>query len=197
MPERHTIGNIADELQFATAEWNLENKLSATTTDNARNVVGAIHLLNWRHIPCFENTLQLGVQAGLRLSSVSVVVARARKIVGHFKHSCVASTALLDKQKALKLPEHKLIQEVITRWNSTFEMLECILEQQTAISAVLVESAKPKDHDLVPTNVELLAMQQIVGVLQPLATATTLLSGEKHLSLSLVMPTLTALLKSI
>ena len=193
--ERHTIEHLAEELLCAAREWNVENKLSATTTDNARNTVGAIHQLKWRHIPCFGHTLQIGVHTGLQLPSVSAVVARAKKIVGHFRHSYVATRALQEKQRALNLPEHKLIQDVVTRWNSTLEMLDRLLEQQIAISAVLVESAKPRDRDLVPSSIELVAMQQIVNVLRPLAAATNLLCGEKYPSLSLTLPTVTALLR--
>ena len=39
----------------------------------------------------------------------------------------------------LKLPQHKFIQDCITRWGSTLGMLTRPKEQQAAIAAVLME----------------------------------------------------------
>lgn len=41
----------------------------------------------------------------------------------------------------LDLPEHKLVQEVVTKWGSTLGMLQRLMEQQAAIAAVLVDGA--------------------------------------------------------
>ena len=37
------------------------------------------------------------------------------------------------------VPKHKLIHDVVTRWNSTYDMIERVCEQQLPISSVLLQ----------------------------------------------------------
>ena len=83
--ERHTMDNVSDNLKAVAVEWQIDQKLSGATTDNACNMVRAVQFLSWKHIPCFGHTLQLAVKAGLEIPSVIAVLARCRNIVGHFK----------------------------------------------------------------------------------------------------------------
>ena len=91
-----------------------------TTTDNARNIVKAV----CTELPCFAHTLQIGVTAGLDLPAVSGVTACFKKVVTFFWKNHEAQTALRAKRSTYGLPEHKLIQDVTTRWNSTFETIQ-------------------------------------------------------------------------
>nr|KAI8768910.1 zinc finger BED domain-containing protein 4-like [Biomphalaria glabrata] len=70
------------------------------------------------------------------------MIIAARKIVCHFKHSSSASDRLHNLQSELDLPQHQLIQDVTTRWNSTFLMLKRLLEQRRAITLYCAENEK-------------------------------------------------------
>ena len=193
--ERHTGDNIASIMQCAVSQWGIEGKVSAVTTDNANNIVRGMAILDWPHVCCAGHTLQLAIKAGLGLESVSYITSHCRKVVGHFKHSYVAQTELETMQAALNLPVHTLMQDVSTRWNSTYLMLNRLVEQQAAVNAVLMKSRVSTVRQLVLNPAMVSQMECIVTVLEPLAEATTMLSQEKNVSLSIVKPILSALLK--
>ena len=54
--------------------------------------------------------------------------------MGHFSHSQLACEKLERFQNQLNLKKKKLIQDIQIRWNSTYYMLERLLEQKEAIS---------------------------------------------------------------
>lgn len=78
----------------------------------------------------------------------------------------------------MNVPEHSLIQDVFTRWNSTYFMMERLAEQRWTIYAVLHDElvSRPKyvSLDLKPDQWELLS--QMVTALKPLQVATTAVS---------------------
>ena len=73
-------------------------------TDNTRNIVSAVGKVGWRHILCFGHSLQLAVRVGLQLPAVAQVIARCRKVVGHFSHSYNAQNALAVSRYSLRSP---------------------------------------------------------------------------------------------
>ncbi|KAK7918884.1 hypothetical protein WMY93_010168 [Mugilogobius chulae] len=85
----------------------------------------------------------LVVHEGLLSQSVSDALANTQKIVGHFKHSPLATSRLEDIQGELHVPTKRLQQDVTTRWNSTYYMLESVLEQRRSISAYGAEYELP------------------------------------------------------
>lgn len=73
------------------------------------------------------------------IEKVKSLTKKCRQIAGKFSHSTVLSDLLIEKQStcAKKL---KLIQEVSTRWNTTYLMLDRILVLRTHLNNVLSES---------------------------------------------------------
>ena len=73
--------------------------------------------------------------------------------MGHFNHSVVATQALLKNQpdgnKALKL-----IQDVATRWNSSYLMINRLLQLRVPVYAVLHDESvtKPSDRSILDLN---------------------------------------------
>ena len=67
----------------------------------------------------------------------------ARSIVGYYHCSNVAFNTFRQIQSQLNLPVHVLIQDVATCWNSSYYMLERLLEQKKAITASNAECQLP------------------------------------------------------
>lgn len=74
---------------------------------------------------------------------VSALTSMAQKLVGHCKHSNIACKTLQKIKEQLDCPKHRLIQDEPTRWNTTFYMLEQVVEQRKAITAASVELDVP------------------------------------------------------
>ena len=121
-----------------------------------------------------------------------------RKLVSHFKHSALATAALSRKQEQINLPNHRLLQDVVTSWNSTFLMFKRLLEQRWAIYAVLYDEhgtqSQYKHLHLKEDQWNL--MEQMVEVLEPLQIATTALCETQIVSCSLIYPVVNGLLKN-
>lgn len=198
MPERHTALNIAERLQDCISEWNIDKeRVSAIVHDNASNITLAVQNLGWQSVPCFAYTLQLAVNNGLKVSQINRLASVARKTVGHFKHSSLAMTALKEKQQQLSIPQHHLIQDVATRWNSTYFMLERLHEQCWAIYAVLYDEQGTQSQykHLYLKEEQWKLIEQLVTALKPLQVATTALCEAEIVSITLVYPVINGLLK--
>lgn len=116
----------------------------------------------------------------------------------HFRHSAKATQALKDKQEGVARPK-KVVQDVPTRWNSSFYMLERLLQIHLPIVAVLTDKkvSKAADVELDLTAAQWALADALLSVLKPFETATTLLSTDLNVSLSSVIPIMEGLLRKI
>jgi len=202
--ERHTSENLANDLKEVISYYSLDNKVNLVVTDNAANIVGAVKdKLNLKHLGCFGHTINLIVKDALAYDEVNKLICKVRAIVSHFKRSTVSLNKLNEaqlniirkKQKekenepvpvALEGELKKLLQDVVTRWNSTFYMLERFIELEEAIRSVLGQLDNPLEH---PTGYEWLVLKDLKYVLSPFEKATKYTSADRHMSVSMVIPT--------
>ena len=189
--ERHTAVNISQRMTEISTEWKIADKVEAIVQDNAVNMVLAATLvderLDWSHVACVGHTLQLSINDGLKEATISKMVRIARKIVGHFNHSALACSKLHDveeQQGRKKLLN--LVQDVPTRWNSTFLMLDRLVLLSNAVTAVLDGEKDTSRLKLSGTLWDL--GKEVVGVLTPLQMATTVLRMDTNTLLSCVYP---------
>ncbi len=180
MKESHTGANDAELLQSVANEWKIANKDLVFMTDNASNMAVAAQLGKFPHVRCYAHTLNLASQRALKLPAVSRLLGRVRCIVTFFHRSTTANHQLEEKQKQLNLPCHKLKSDIITRWNSAYEMLERVLEQQPAVCAGLLspEVRKGVSEIVTLTESNISCAEDVVNALKPMKDATLLMSEE-------------------
>ena len=191
----HNAENLAQELRQSLDEWGIYKKVLIVTTDNAANIRKAIvDEMSLTHLGCIGHTLQLSIGKALQLPPVARVLGRVRKLVDHFHKSTKATYELREKQERLELPNHELVQECKTRWGSTYMMLQRVQEQQPALCAVLIESTDRAIRFLLPDNPEWTLIEELMTILKPFHEATTMMSGSKYPTSSLLAPLLYKLL---
>lgn len=184
--ESHTSSNLARELKRVTDEWNLTQKVNFSISDNARNIVKAIETeLEWKHYGCYAHSLNLIVTAALK--PVEGLIDKIKNIVAHFKRSTSATDMLLSYQLKNMTDSgepKRLVQQVPTRWNSTYYMLRrfTLLKEAVKHCMALIEKDWPEISVL-----DWETMAEICTVLQPFEEITSSISGDEYLTGSLVI----------
>ena len=196
--ERHTGANIAEEVRSIIDDYSLQD-VACITHDNAANMELAMQHLGLPHLGCAGHTLQLCVHDGLKLPELSKTLARCRNIVAYFHRSVLANDALEKRQKQ-ENPNKKplsLIQDVSTRWNSTFFLLERLIALRIPLYGVLYDLSKEKDaKSLEITDNDWSIAEGLVQILKPLKIATQTISGEDYTTLGNVYPIISSLIAS-
>lgn len=180
---------------------SLHNVL-AIVHDNASNIVAALRILEEKFgvvsYRCAGHTLQLVVNHAMKDPRIDRALSAARGLVKHIRKSETASTKLKQKQKQMGTAEHKLIQDVAVRWNSSYFMVERLLEQRWPVVATLSDpevTQRGKQYlDL--KNDQWILLDELKEVLKPYEQATIFLSGQSYVTASVLPPLLKGLLKS-
>jgi len=89
----------------------------------------------------------------------------------------------------------KLVQDLVTRWNSTLAMLVSVSESHSAIRMVITseqERKKKFQHELL-TDSELVIVEDLIILLDPFLEMIKLVSGSKYVTISIVLPAITRL----
>lgn len=123
------------------------------------------------------------------MQNYASLIEKCRKIVSVFHQSTKLSEYLSEAQKLLNIEQHKLIQDVKTRWNSTYLMIERLYEQLDAINHALTQpDIRRKYEDLSISEFDKDNIMEIIQVFEPFYNATLELSGCKYVTISIVIP---------
>ena len=144
------------------------------------------------HYGCFSHSLQLVVHDGV-LSQQAVINIKARciKIVGHFRHSCLAYSRLRKIQENIGLPEDRLVEYEPTKWNSSRYMLQRLQEQKMAIAAYASEYSK----DQLSAN-QMDLMSKIINAFSPTEEVTKSISVDAA-TISVAIPFIRIMKKTL
>ncbi|XP_065368779.1 E3 SUMO-protein ligase ZBED1-like [Calliphora vicina] len=178
--ERHTAENLTNYLEKIMSDFEINNKITAVVSDNAANITAAIRQGQWKGIACFAHSLNLIAQAAV--AEVGDTMTKIKRIVEYFHRSSQGLKKLIETQKQMQLPELKLKQDVVTRWNSTYDMLQRIVCIKDAVISTLALN-RP---DLSLPLDEWVLLDEIILILKPFYEVTKEISAEKNVTLSKV-----------
>jgi hypothetical protein len=186
--------DIADEIRGSLDDFALRfggpnSQIVAVVSDTAPNMISAGRLLqNQNGIPwngCVDHILEL--TTGLAFSDQHIpgglnVMVSARRLVGHFCSSSQATEQLLAVQPVdSKL---KVIQDVATRWWSTYSMCDRLLRLRHYFN-ILVDNAV-LDANLNLSNEQWDIILRITKALKPFMIVQQFLEGEYYITICFV-----------
>ncbi|XP_018431342.1 PREDICTED: zinc finger BED domain-containing protein 1-like, partial [Nanorana parkeri] len=178
-PERHTSANISSWIHEVLETFSIRSKICALVSDNGAKVKAAAADLHLRHVACFAHSLNAIVKEAIS-SSIHELVDKAKALVQYFKQSSSASAKLREMQSSLSNDRLHLKQDEPTRWNSTYDMLERLVNTGEPIVLALLGS---KGHFVLEAR-EWEAAVHSVKLLAVFNDVTQELSSKTNVSLS-------------
>ena len=167
---KHSGERIAAKFVSVLECWGINKPMIRTVMrDNATNMVKAFRDAEIPSVGCTLHTLQLAIHdCILDQRAVSDALAACRRLVGHFKHSSAASHRLTELQKELHCDVLRPVQDVSTRWNSTYYMIQRLLAIKRSLSVYCTET----DPDKALTANTWVLMENVCHLLAPLEKLT-------------------------
>lgn len=196
IPPPHTGAALAEKMTCMLKEWRIEKRVASITLDNASANDSMVETLKYDldlvcngdyfHVRCCAHILNLIVQEGLK--EIDEAILKVRESVKYCKGSQSR------RQKFLKCVQHVnlegstsrgLRQDVPTRWNSTYTMLESALFFKKALLHM-----KATDANFVscPNAEEWARIDKICKFLGVFHEVTLAFSGTKYPTSNLYFP---------
>ncbi|CAG5034776.1 unnamed protein product [Parnassius apollo] len=174
-PGSHSGINIAKERNAITERWNIpQSKLHLLVHDSGSNMIKGVRDAGYDSGSCFIHSLQRAIDHSLQSQpEVQQMIVAARRIVTHFNHSDLAEQKLKSIQQELNLPNHQLVQDVSTRWNSTYYLMERLLEQKRADSLYITD----RETLINLTHAQWELLEQCIKLLKPFEEITKITSS--------------------
>ncbi|XP_061617491.1 zinc finger BED domain-containing protein 4 [Phyllopteryx taeniolatus] len=133
--------DIPKQLEYLWDSWITSPGLKRgfTVTDNA-NIRNNLEDHGHVTVQCFGHTIDLIVSEAIKSQRmVQNLLSIARKICERVHRSAKAKEKLVELQRDHQLPENQLIQDIPSKWRTSFLMLERLVEQKKAIDEMSIE----------------------------------------------------------
>ncbi len=160
---------ISDIINKMFMDWNIEqNRIHVVVRDSVPE--------NLQNEQCFLHTLQCAIMNSIKSQSeIEEMIVASRKIVRHLKHSTIQN----------------LTQDVPNRWNSTYYMLQALLEHKQNITTMLASQQLGKIQNLEGNQWSIL--EATINLLQPFEEITKIISKAAPSCISDVIPSIASL----
>ncbi|KAG9280409.1 zinc finger BED domain-containing protein 4 [Astyanax mexicanus] len=133
--------SIQKQLEYLWDTWIASSglKIGFTVTDN-QAIGNVLKDSNHAIMHCFGHNIDLIVNEAIKSQRmVQNLLSIARKICERVHRSAKAKERLAELQKEYNLPENQLVQDVPSKWKTSYFMLERLVEQKKAIDELSLE----------------------------------------------------------
>jgi hypothetical protein len=194
IPHPHSGEQIKDKVKETICEFEMAEKIIAITTDNAAaNISGMKELqeelmvenpfLSGVHQRCFAHVLNLAVQKGIK---VIKDIEKVRELIGFLNMSSKQLQLLEETAKNINADYLSPKGDVITRWNSTYEMIDRVLKLKPILTLLFIQNEDYKKKKF-PENLWD-TLENLRNLLEPFSEATHLISASEYPSLCIILP---------
>ena len=198
----HTGENMWTHLSESLQEWKVLDKTKILISDSAANMIKMLEFAppDVDLVRCLNHILNTIVSDELlKGPQVKSLITNVRAVTNFSHRSTLFAEDLRNRMEGLGLKEKTLIQDVVTRWNSTYDMLERFLELYEAVKKSLEDGWADRITDgkkikFSDSNIKLI--RTVTNTLGGFKDATLKLSKESA-CVSEYIPTVTVLMKTL
>ncbi|KMT03967.1 hypothetical protein BVRB_8g186740 [Beta vulgaris subsp. vulgaris] len=189
LPPPRKGANIADAILTCLKEWEIEDKVFTISVDNASANDSCIQILkdnfasNGRlicggklfHMRCCAHILNIMVQHGLK--QVQDIIEKVHDTVDFLNASEARLKRFGELVSQYNVQHRKLILECKTRWNSTFDMLDCAIKFRKVFPRYALHD---HNYDSCPDDEEWGKIEKLLDVLRVFKDTTNSISGSEY-----------------
>ncbi|CAF4554482.1 unnamed protein product, partial [Didymodactylos carnosus] len=134
----HNADNIRERIKDTLVHWDVLSSTVCVVTDNTNTMLKVGRELGLGWCGCFSHLLQTVVKVGIDEPDIAPQLSNVEKTVSHIRRSHKSRDDLHAAQNQLLLPSRDLVQDVETRWNSSFYMLQRFVDEEQPLSLLFV-----------------------------------------------------------
>jgi len=139
--------------------------------------------MSYEWIGCIDHLVELTTGIAFDGPGVKDVMAKCRRIVGHFSSSSQAQDTLLRQQLVTGTGTPlKVVQDVVTRWWSTYSMVERLLELRVSLHQLA--NIDDKIAEIMLSLQEWEIVKQMERILKPFMHIQRFFEGQTYVTIS-------------
>ncbi|KAK8579201.1 hypothetical protein V6N12_069530 [Hibiscus sabdariffa] len=189
LPLPRKEANIADCILKCLKEWEIEDKVFTISVDNASANDSCIKILkdnfatNGRllcngklfHVRCCAHILNIMVQHGLQ--QVQDIIEKVHDTVDFLNASDARLKRFGELASQYNVQDRKLILECKTRWNSTYDMLDCAIKFRKVFPRYALHD---HPYNYCPDDDEWEKIEKLLEILKVFKATTNIISGSEY-----------------